>query len=413
MDIKRDREIVRELAKQVVEIAALPEQQETKRLWKALNRLEPERPMAIMDEIPWHEMNVNDELTVLSEDFVCQMYERMLRQTLYAWKHMRLDQVVEPLVMVPISMEPFDYEDLGVPIVETTLASNEDNDVVSHHFEDQLRTEDDLEKIACPKIRINQEFTKNFVDQVSEIFDGILEVRQIGWVPWCTPWDRIAERRGAESILADLAERPEYTHKLMQKYMQAYFDLLDQCEELGIVTNDPNLANGGTYCDELPDPSEQTMFNSGKQLWTHGMAQIFSAVSPRMHKKYEIEYMKPWFERFGLVYYGCCEPLHNKINILRDIPNLRKISMSPWVDVEIGAENIGSDYVFSRKPNPAFVATPSWDAAEVEKDLRSTLESCKRHGCPTEFILKDISTVNNEPKRLWEWADIARRVVKG
>ncbi len=131
-----------------------------------------------------------------------------------------------------------------------------------------------------------------------------------------------------------------------------------------------------------------------------------------MHKEYEIDYTTRWYSRFGLGYYGCCEPLHEKIDIIRAIPHLRKISMSPWVDVERGAERIGRDYVFSRKPNPALLAVDNWDPDAVEKDLRDTRAICNRHGCPVEFILKDISTVNYQPERLWEWADIARRVVE-
>jgi hypothetical protein len=94
------------------------------------------------------------------------------------------------------------------------------------------------------------------------------------------------------------------------------------------------------------------------------------------------------------------------------VPNVRKISMSPWVDVERGASRIGRDFVFSRKPSPAFLARDPWDPEAVERDLRETLEACARHRCAVELILKDISTVNYQPQRLWEWAEVARRVVE-
>ncbi len=84
--------------------------------------------------------------------------------------------------------------------------------------------------------------------------------------------------------------------------------------------------------------------------------------------------------------------------------------MSPWVDLEKGAERIGRDFVFSRKPSPAFLATDTWAPDAVERDLRGTLDRCTRHRCPLEFILKDISTVRYQPQRLWEWADTAMRV---
>jgi hypothetical protein len=86
--------------------------------------------------------------------------------------------------------------------------------------------------------------------------------------------------------------------------------------------------------------------------------------------------------------------------------------MSPWVDVEKGAERIGRDFVFSRKPSPALLVGETWEPSRVEADLRETLEACARHGCPVELILKDISTVCYQPQRLWEWAHIAKRVVE-
>lgn len=143
------------------------------------------------------------------------------------------------------------------------------------------------------------------------------------------------------------------------------------------------------------------------------MAQMFSSVSPDMLDEFEIEPCMPIFERFGLVYYGCCEPLDKRLDLVRKIPNLRKISMSPWVDVEHGAEQIGSDYVFSRKPSPALLGSTSFDEKAVRKDLEASVEACERHGCPLEIILKDLSTVYHQPQRLFDWARIAMDVVQG
>ena len=65
MDIsKNDKKIIRELAKEVAQIACLPVQEEKRRLWRALNGLRPEKPMIMIDQLPWHEMNVDDELTL-------------------------------------------------------------------------------------------------------------------------------------------------------------------------------------------------------------------------------------------------------------------------------------------------------------------------------------------------------------
>ncbi len=144
-----------------------------------------------------------------------------------------------------------------------------------------------------------------------------------------------------------------------------------------------------------------------------GLAQILGSVSSAMYDEFEITYAKPICERFGLVYYGCCEPLHGKMEQVRKLPNVRKVSMSPWADQEIGAQEISGDYVFSRNPNPPFLATASFDPEFIRNDLTTTRDICAKHGCPLELIQKDISTVCYEPQRLFDWARIAMEVVGG
>ena len=96
---------------------------------------------------------------------------------------------------------------------------------------------------------------------------------------------------------------------------------------------------------------------------------------------------------------------------MRLIPNVRKVSMSAWVDEEGVRALIGTDYVYSRKPNPAVLATDVFDADDARANLTATREVCRRHGCPLEIILKDISTVRHHPQRLSDWAAIAERVI--
>jgi hypothetical protein len=247
-----------------------------------------------------------------------------------------------------------------------------------------------------------------------EIFDGILGVEMQGLAPTFNAWDWIVQWRGAENVLIDLMERPDFMHRLMSRVTEAALTLLDQAESRGLLT--PRLSRihcTGAYADELPAPGFDPKKPRAKDLWTFGMAQLFGSVSPAMHREFDIDYGVRWYSRFGLVYYGCCEPLHRKLDLVKTIPNVRKISMSPWVDVEEGAEQIGRAFVFSRKPSPALLAGDTWNPQAVEKDVREVIERCARHGCPVEFILKDISTVRYQPQRLWEWADIVMRLVGG
>ena len=429
---KKDREILRELASLLAEIGTLPVQQEKIKLWKALNGLKPIRPMVIVDEPPWHEIDVDGDLALQTEDALCRYFEIKLRRILYAWKHMPVDMVVEPVVDVPIAIRGIDYGSgpshtrgyLGPDKSEKTVATDSHSKVVSHQYFDQLATEEDLEKIVSPTIVVDEERTARVEEKAHEIFDGVIAVEMQGYFLDFQPWDAISEWRGVQPILLDLADRPEFMHQIMSRYTDAYLSMLDQMEEQGLLgSNRLPLTFGQRvvqcspdYTDELPadgfDPVRPRPRHSARDCWTRGAAQIFGGVSPAMHQEFELDYAARWYSRFGLAYYGCCEELHDRIDLLRKtIPNLRKISMSPTVDVEKGAEQIGRDFVFSRKPNPAVFVTDGWEPDAIEREIRETLEICDRHGCPVEIIMKDISTVRYKPQRLWEWADIAMRVV--
>lgn len=50
-------------------------------------------------------------------------------------------------------------------------------------------------------------------------------------------------------------------------------------------------------------------------------------------------------------------------------------------------------------------------ARDQERDLRQFLEKAAG-GCHVELIMKDISTVRRQPRRLWEWASLAMEVAE-
>ena len=59
---EKDREILRELAGRLAEIAALPVQKETEKLYRAVNGLHMIRPVVLLDELPWNQLNAEGEL---------------------------------------------------------------------------------------------------------------------------------------------------------------------------------------------------------------------------------------------------------------------------------------------------------------------------------------------------------------
>lgn len=408
---EQDRTVLRELGEHVAEIAALPVQQERIRLWKGLNGLRPERPMVMVDQVCWHEMPVGDELTPRVQDRFWRGIETRMRRMLYQWEHMRVDMVVEPWLDIPRAVQRTGY---GIKIDEDRAVLDPANDVVGHLYHDTVSTEEDIQRIQTPRVSVDHQADARREEEARGLFEGILDIRMQGLQPNFAAWDKLAMWRGVEAILYDLADRPDFVHRIMERLTQAMLDELDQMEEQGALGHGHKTIHcTGAHTDELPAPGFDPARPRPADIWTCGMAQIFSTVSPATHQEFELEYANRWYERFGLVYYGCCEPLDNKIDIIRSIPHVRKISMSPWVNVERGAAQIRSDFVFSRKPSPALLAVDFWSTEPVRRDLQQVKDCCATHGCPVEFILKDISTVRYAPQRLWEWADVAMEVATG
>ena len=401
--------VLRDLGRRVAEIAALPRQKQTASLWSQLNGNRRVRPLVWIDQIPWHEMDVDGELALQTRSQSARNWETYLRRTLYRWRHMPADMVVESTIACPLIIS-----DSGFGISEDVdiIRSDPANSVVSRNFHPQIDSEEDLEKIRNPEVSCDRKLSARTLQSAQEIFDSILEVEQQGAMGfWFAPWDELVRWWDVEKALADLVLRPVLVHKAMDRLVNAYLARLDQYESNGLLSsNNRNvrIASGGLgYTEELPQPGREKPAYRASELWGSAAAQIFSAVSPAMHEEFALQYELRWLKRFGLNYYGCCEPLHGKMHILKKIPRLRKVSMSPWVEVEEAAEAVGPDYVFSYKPNPAFLAVDVWHLERSKAELTDLIQSTSKHNCVVEIVMKDISTVRYEPQRLWEWADMA------
>jgi hypothetical protein len=411
MTNSHDVAIIRELASRTAEIAALPVQEEKRRLWRRLNGLGPERPMVMIDQVCWNEMNIDDELTLRCSDPECRAYEQFLRRTLFQWHHFPVDMVVEPFINVPKAIINTGF---GIHVEEDVVVTDPTNDVVAHRYKNQFQTEADLEKIHMPRVSHDATETARRMEVAHELFDGLLAVRPWGADLNLSLWDPIATWMGVENVLYAIVDQPDLVHGVVGRMTDGYMTMLDQLEEQGLLCGPQSLIHcTGAWTDELPAPGYDPDKPRTKDIWMMGLAQMFSTVSPKMFKEYEVDYASQLAARFGLVYYGCCDPLDRKMDEVRIIPNVRKVSMSPWADQERGAAEIGTDYVFSRKPSPAFLAPDTFHADQVREDLLATRRICVDHGCPLEFILKDISTVRYDPERLFEWGRIAMEVVNG
>ncbi|MHB8962317.1 MAG: hypothetical protein ACYC5K_04110, partial [Saccharofermentanales bacterium] len=373
---QRDIDILRRLGQETAEIAALPVHKQKAELWRKLNDLESERPMVYINEIPWHEMNVDDELTLTCDNPWAREQEDKMRKTIYQWRHMPGDMVVSDYIECPLVIHSTDF---GIKEDVDIVKTDEANDIYSRHFKIQISEPEDIDKIRMPEIFHLEKATEISYQMLQHIFDGILPVRKVGQTHiWYTPWDFLIRWWGIQEAMMDLIMRPEMVHAVYERMVEAWMTELDQFDALNLLSLDCNntrIGSGGYgYVSALPGTDFNPAHVKPKNMWGCSNAQIFSSVSPDMHWEFAIEHDLKWLERWGLTYYGCCEPLDNKIDLLRKIPNLRKISVSPWCNTEKIINGIGSDYVMSRKPSPAIFADTVWSPERAERELLDFME---------------------------------------
>lgn len=404
--MQKDELILRELASKYFDMANSDKNRQNILLHKMVNDLKQPRPIVLIDEIPWHEMNINDELTLKCESDFCRNIESFFRINIYKWTHMPADMVLQPYYSVP---KIINYTGIGVGLV----VNEHQQDAQSVTFADQFQTEEDLQKLHNTTISYDHEATMQNYCKVANIFGDILPVKisgeATGYGLGCKTMDDIVFLRGLDTLFYDLIERPEFMHNLIGRLTDIFIDRVRQYDNLGLFDGDAYYVHCTSALTNDLKPDQNHV--RAKDVWGRGLAQIFASVSPQMHDEFDIQYMIKAMEPFGLVYYGCCEPLDKKIHILEQIPNLRKISITPWANIDAAADIIQNRYVIASKPNPSQLAVDNLDEEAVRKELNRIVNACKRNGCSCDIVLKDITTVRNRPENLFKWQKIAMEAV--
>jgi hypothetical protein len=188
-------------------------------------------------------------------------------------------------------------------------------------------------------------------------------------------------------------------------------EVYDQAEAAGDWGLSPHRYTNQAmpYAEELPDPAANVRGVSRKQLWCYAHSQDFTGVSPAMQDAFILQRQIPVLEKFGLTAFGCCEDMTHKIDMVRQIPNLRRISVTPFSDAARCAEQIGQDYVLSYRPSPADMVSYGFDEDRIRSILRRDLQACR--DTHVDITLKDVETVQGDPERVRNWVQVTREVI--
>ena len=403
---QKDKNILRDLANQVAEIASLPIMAERKEMWKRHNQLERVRPMILVfPEGSWGELLPHSELKC--EDGKARGIEWNLRSRLYYHEYLHDDTVIENECLVGKAVGNTGWG-LQARHKPSTTARG------AWGFDPVINTPEDLKKLKFPEVHYDDTATQQNLEEAQELFGDILDVKLKGvsHVSFHL-MGMYCQLRGLEQVMLDMYENPGMLHDAMAFLEEGNRGMVKQYEQLNLL----DLNNDGTYhstggvgyTDELPKPDYNPERIRTCDMWSSAEAQEMAEVSPEMHNKFILQYEKRLLEPFGLNGYGCCEDLTRKFDYVFTIPNIRRISISPWSDVERCAEKLQGNYIFSWKPHPSHLVG-NFDAQRVREYIKHTLDVTK--DCVIEMILKDTHTCENHPERFTMWTDMARELAE-
>ena len=408
-----DLEILRRLAARKREIAEDPLNLERRDLWYRHDAGTDGRPM-VLAELG----GVRDaHPPVPSTDLECRTdwargLEHGLRRDIYQFEVLGDDHVVEPCARVNWHTEVSGY---GVEIVEHH--SDFGGTLGARRWDAPIQDLDRDFHLLQPRTwSVDRQATFDDVARLEAVFGDLLAVQIRGGFWWTLgmTW-RAIELIGLEGLMMAMYDCPEGLHRVMAFLRDDHLAFARWLEAEGLLSlnNENDYIGSGSmgYTRDLPAPENgaESLVHTADQ-WVLLESQETVGVGPEMFAEFIFPYQHSLAGHFGKCYYGCCEPVHNRIHVLKQLPNLSRISVSPWADEEMMARECATDVVFSRKPNPTLISTEVFDEATILTDLRQTLRAAA--GCRVELIMKDVHTLNNEPERLPRWVALARQAVE-
>lgn len=401
----RDREVLRALAARWMELASLPVMAERKRQWTALKDLRAERPMVLFET--WTLENYVEESELQCQDPGFRSVELAMRWTIRQAEEVGDDIVLEPCWRIGWHVGATDY---GVPI-HAGHATDVEGGNVGYRYDHPLRTPGDIDRLKPRTWCVDRAGTLEWQARLNDAFGDILPVTLHGTLGLHAGLTGDLFRLvGNDNLLTWVYDQPEAIHRIMAFLRDdriAYHTWMEREGLLGLNNVWTFVGSGSPgYTTRLPQPDYAGAARL-KDIWVWMESQETTCISPRMFEQFFLPYMAEVSRLFGFIYYGCCEPVHDRWDaIIREIPNVRAVSISPWCDKPLIAEKLGRNVVFSRKPRPAPISGPAADWESLESDAQATIDAARE--CNLEIIFRDVYRIGNDRTRLRRWAEMVK-----
>lgn len=406
-----DRAILRELGAWQSQAAATAANRAKIAAWLAHDAHAPDRrPMVLFERRDWR----GDEGPIRAADLRCAgAWARRLEMELRLLRHhvetLGDDHVVPAAIACAYAIQRGDF---GVPSGRHREVSA---DALSHNYgAAPLAALDDADfaRLRPAEFRHDREATERRRERLEAVFDGILPVRmrESRWQFSAPLTGIVLDLVGQERFLLLFHDNPRRLHRLMRFISDNHlrFFAWMEAENLWTLNNEDDFIGAGSvgYTRDLPAAGFDGRVRC-RDRWAGFESQESVGIGPRRYEEFVFPCQREMMARFGKVYYGCCEPVDHFWECLARVPNLARVSVSPWADQEfMGRVCRQHKLVFSRKPSPNFISGERFDEGAFRAHIAETVAAAR--GCSLEFVQRDIYTLGHKPERMRRWVEIVR-----
>ncbi len=400
---QKDRVRLREVARLCAGLAASPRNQRLYGEWQAQGESRnPIRPF-IRIELGTFEQDVLPRM-LQCEGSEARAIEARLLGPVANFTLFEDDTLVPPYYGVT---EHTSFTPFGLPV------KKQETDGVGHHFIPYLHELEEDDHLLGPSVyRVDKAACDAELQLAGDLFGDLLPVRRISNAAYCTPMQDVVHIMNMDDLYIAMVDEEDRFRAMLDRLTDdyiAFFKLQEAEKVLHSAAAMQHLCQG-TYCftGELADDVPGAALSD---CWLFMDSQETAAVSPEMFRELVFPYYKKVMAHFGLISYGCCEPVHAIWDdCLSTVPHLRKVSISPWCDEALMGQRLrGTGITYLRKPPATLLGmnTPTLDEEAVLACFRKTAQAAC--GCKVELIQRDVYTIGPDPAKVKRYVQLARQ----
>ena len=411
-----ERTYLRKLARQQADLAARPVMQTRRQQWTDLNDGVPgTRPPFVIETWTFDRDFLPDRLLQCASEYGRNLERQFLR-------NLRHQEILNDDHVCPDTIDMGWHawcNEFGIDI-PTEYKKDSEGVVTGYHFTCPITDlSEGFDMVKPSTFFLDREKTLAEKAFLEETFGDILPVAIRSGVYGNTYLtQRLMRLMSMETFFMAMYDCPDKLHSLMGLLRDNAIRMCRWAEAEGLlVLNNGNQCTCGTcfnFTTQLPRRTVVPGQVKLSDMWAGMDSQETVGVSPKLFHEFCFPYYRDLAELFGLVYWGCCEPVDPiwKLSISQ-LPNLKAVSISRWADQRYMVEALdGKGIVYSRKPNPNLLGVDiNLNEAAWAAEIRSTLEIAAGKNVPVEFVVRDVYSFHGNLAKAGRAVEIANQEI--